>query len=210
MLTLRPYQTDLIARARQSMRAGCRRACCCSRPQAQENDRLMVMTAYRKNPKPICLCGCGRPVKTHANRYFDRSCVSSKPKRICRVEGCKEPTNKGASGLCGRHYMRVKRYGNTDHVTSKSDHRVLCRLAAPRLGKLKPSTYQKYLGRHLHRQITEQKIGRPLRNGEVVHHRDGDLRNNHPDNLEVLQSQSHHAKRHRSKTQGRFATRADT
>ena len=56
--------------------------------------------------------------------------------------------------------------------------------------------YLKKHGRHLHRTVAEQKIGRPLKPGEVVHHIDGNTRNNSPDNLEVLPSQAEHARRH--------------
>ena len=60
-------------------------------------------------------------------------------------------------------------------------------------------TYRKSLGRHEHRVVAEQKLGRPLRKGEIVHHIDGDYRNNDPDNLMVLPSQSEHCKRNRYK-----------
>ena len=59
-------------------------------------------------------------------------------------------------------------------------------------------TYIKFLGRHLHRVVAEQMIGRdlkPLRRGEFSH-LDGDVRNNCPKNLMVLKSQSEHAKIH--------------
>jgi len=62
--------------------------------------------------------------------------------------------------------------------------------------------YRKYLGRHLHRQIAEQILGRPLRTGEVVHHIDGNKLNNDPTNIQVLPSQSEHARIHFSKKKG--------
>lgn len=53
-----------------------------------------------------------------------------------------------------------------------------------------------HAGRLLHRIIAEWKIDRPLREGEVVHHIDGDRLNNDPGNLQVLPSQSEHSKLH--------------
>lgn len=62
---------------------------------------------------------------------------------------------------------------------------------------LSPNTYEKTLGRHTHRVVAEQKLGRPLREGEVVHHIDGDKHNNAPDNLMVFESQAEHARWHK-------------
>ena len=55
--------------------------------------------------------------------------------------------------------------------------------------------YRKWFGRHMHRVVAEVKLGRPLQAGEIVHHIDGNILNNHPDNLEVT-SQSRHVKHH--------------
>lgn len=60
----------------------------------------------------------------------------------------------------------------------------------------KPTTgYTKHHGRHEHRVIAEEKIGRKLKRGEIVHHIDGNKANNHPDNLQVM-TQSEHIKLH--------------
>lgn len=47
-----------------------------------------------------------------------------------------------------------------------------------------------------HRAIAAWKIGRPLRPGEIVHHKNNDPRDNHPDNLVVLPNQSVHMRLH--------------
>ena len=57
-------------------------------------------------------------------------------------------------------------------------------------------TYRKLLGRHEHRRVAEDILGRPLRKGEIVHHIDGNKLNNSPDNLEILPSQAAHARLH--------------
>ena len=48
-----------------------------------------------------------------------------------------------------------------------------------------------------HRVIAEQTLGRRLREGEIVHHRDGDKQNNVPENIEVVASTAHHFVLHR-------------
>ena len=49
-----------------------------------------------------------------------------------------------------------------------------------------------------HRVVASKKIGRPLRDGEVVHHRDRNKQNNRPRNLQVI-TRSKHWKIHHSK-----------
>ena len=62
-------------------------------------------------------------------------------------------------------------------------------------------TYEKIHGRHTHRIVAEKMIGRPLRTGEIVHHIDGNKRNNEPSNLMVM-TQSEHCRLHFSKKGG--------
>lgn len=63
-------------------------------------------------------------------------------------------------------------------------------------GRGEGRSYIKLNGRHMHRVVMEQKLGRPLQAGEVVHHKDGNKRNNAPENLELLDSQSTHVRLH--------------
>lgn len=57
-------------------------------------------------------------------------------------------------------------------------------------------TYAKDHGRHIHRAVAEEILGRALLPGEVVHHIDGDKRNNTPENLMIFPSQAEHARWH--------------
>lgn len=54
-----------------------------------------------------------------------------------------------------------------------------------------------------HRLVAEEAIGRRLGPGEEVHHKDGDKRNNAPENLQVMKSKAEHFLQHRKHQNGR-------
>lgn len=88
-------------------------------------------------------------------------------------------------------YMRIYRQ-NRDNYPSKFN---------PKTGKIE----------YVHRMVAEGKLGRPLKKGEVVHHIDGDITNNHPDNLRVFASAKEHIQHEmetgqRKETYGRTLT----
>jgi hypothetical protein len=51
-----------------------------------------------------------------------------------------------------------------------------------------------------HILVAEQLIGRPVRKGEQVHHKNHIKTDNRPENLEVKASRAHHAAEHRKRT----------
>jgi hypothetical protein len=50
-----------------------------------------------------------------------------------------------------------------------------------------------------HRLVMENKLGRQLIKGEIVHHIDENKQNNHPDNLELKSSIKEHLENHRKR-----------
>jgi len=90
------------------------------------------------------------------------------------------------------HMKRLNRELNPTRMTPQ----VKEKLRHSRLGTGTGEYYEKTYGRHTHRVVAEQMLGRKLRPGEVVHHIDGDKRNNTPSNLMVFKNQAEHAAWH--------------
>jgi len=56
--------------------------------------------------------------------------------------------------------------------------------------------YEYYIGPdglrvYVHHEVMEQKLGRKLKEGEIVHHKDENKRNNAPSNLQLTNNSSH-------------------
>lgn len=91
--------------------------------------------------------------------------------------------------------LRLAEYNVKHNPTAMTLGRRM-KLRQSRLGKGEGKTYTKTYGRHTHRIVAEQMLGRPLKTGEVVHHINEDKRDNRPENLMVFSSQAEHARWH--------------
>jgi hypothetical protein len=93
---------------------------------------------------------------------------------------------------------RMRQYNATDNAMNQPGGVISSRIKRGNLlrGSGEGRAYTKRLGRHEHRIVAEEMLGRSLKKYEVVHHIDGDKKNNHPSNLLVLPSQREHAALH--------------
>lgn len=85
---------------------------------------------------------------------------------------------------------------NAEMNPMRMTEEVKAKLSLSRRGSGEGKTYQKQKGRHVHRQVAEQMLGRKLKPREVVHHINRDKRDNRPENLMVFACQADHAKWH--------------
>lgn len=101
---------------------------------------------------------------------------------------------------CAKQHLSTKMTKMNEELNPTRMDNFNTRLAV-REGHLRNNTgkehsYPKIMGIHAHRILAEEILGRPLRKGEIVHHKDGNRRNNSLDNLEVFSSQAEHIKQH--------------
>ena len=121
----------------------------------------------------LCECGCGTEV---ANRF-----VSGHNTRTLTAE---EQGRRGKFSL-GNGRGPDKPPKKVHYEGTAAEYH------ARRAANRKSTSYVKVDGRHHHRTVAEEKLGRPLGPGEIVHHIDHDKHNNHPDNLELMTLPEH-------------------
>lgn len=137
---------------------------------------------------------CGRifhkyPSQLKRHNFCSRKCLadfSSADKNPKGYRALKNYEN------ISRHMSDLNKKLNPDRM----DFSTRAKLSMGRRGTGSGKSYPKSFGRHLHRTVAERMLGRTLLPGEVVHHIDGNKRNNNPNNLMVFKNQSEHAKWH--------------
>lgn len=116
--------------------------------------------------------------------------------RFCSVEGCGKP--HFGHGLCQTHLYRLKTFGAATGVgptrPNRGTGRTISRggyvqLHMPGRHGASPKGYV-----FEHRLVMERHLGRRLKRGEVVHHKNGDRTDNRIENLELYESHSAHMK----------------
>lgn len=143
-----------------------------------------------------------RPSRLKDNNFCSTECYFKfrrKDQIVTTCERCGKKVVKSPSKATERNFCSsqclMKTLNEELNPTRMTDD-VRSKIRRAHLGKGEGKSYEKTYQRHTHRIVAEQKLGRPLRPGEVVHHIDGNKRNNHPDNLMIFASQIEHAKWH--------------
>lgn len=161
---------------------------------------MMTNCAYCKTEINV------KPSKLKAKNYCDKRCWH------------RDKVQEGTCPTCGKTVVRLKVQSCAQMFCNMTCAKVFTsrrmtemnlelnpeRMVLPtreklrnhRLNKGTGKSYTKTFGRHTHRIVAEEKLGRPLTPKEVVHHEDENKRNNDPDNLIVFSSQAAHARHH--------------
>lgn len=141
---------------------------------------------------------------------------------ICEIDGCENTVR--CRNLCEKHYkilLNSKKLkdcacgcGQQTIYTYKHGHhtKFFTSEEQSRRGRMNDGSalrdrgegksYRKINQKHEHRIVAENKIGRPLVKGEIVHHLNHNKRDNRPENL-IVMTQSEHFKLHLKERYGK-------
>lgn len=146
---------------------------------------------------------CGKTIEVRQQRLKDKNYCRECWQQVANPEHCRD--------MAMRYPFRERL---TDEIKAKvaqtkkdnpyhHPQEIKQRLREKRLKETENrKCYPKVYGRHEHRIVAEQMLGRPLKPGEVVHHIDRNKQNNKPENLMVFSSQAEHAKWHKEHDKG--------
>lgn len=154
-------------------------------------------------PRPGCCTieGCDREVvargwcgKHYArwSAHGDPTILKTPPKKVyppCSVKSCENTAGPGLRGWCESHYKRQRTYGDPEYVKpyQPGPWRTLFSGYVARSDPRHPNANG--AGAVLqHAHVMSEHLGRPLRKGEAVHHKNGIRHDNRLENLELWKS----------------------
>jgi hypothetical protein len=172
------------------------RGLCSKHYQVARNSGAIKVVPQKVVNDGVCnVDGCGRPCYGcgYCQKHYSKfkkygDPLASAPKKTggqCSTPGC--PGVVRAKGLCFNCYTRVKKRGSVEYsakhlkrfekIVDDAGYVLVPDPAHPNARKNKRVPE--------HRLVMSQFLGRPLRENENVHHKNGDRADNHIENLEL-------------------------
>ena len=99
----------------------------------------------------------------------------------CGAQDCDRP--HFAKGFCTLHYRRLRVNGDVEKVQRRPAGSGMRALDSNGYVRVRPWRGKEAVAEH--RLVMAEMIGRPLRKGENVHHKNGNRADNRPENLEL-------------------------
>lgn len=125
------------------------------------------------NIKGVCACGCGEQPPIATRNHKIRGWVKGEPIKFVHGHNGKAERNGMWNGGIAKRGFGYRGIRNPSH--HRADH-------------------QGYVLEHI--MVAEAMIGRKLKPGEVVHHKNSDTLDNRPENLHVFENHSQHMLHH--------------
>jgi hypothetical protein len=119
--------------------------------------------------------------REHGDPLYQATLSKDQP---CSVRGCK--AKQVAIGYCSKHYQRRAKHGDPAHMLRAENGNGTMSAKGYRIVYRPGHANANKHGRIAeHRLVMSEKLGRPLRSDENVHHINGNRTDNRPENLEL-------------------------
>lgn len=103
-------------------------------------------------------------------------------KKVCRIKDCPSEQHSVKEQLCARHYWRFVKWGDPEEPMHRAPDGAGHRQISKQGYVVIRCRGQRILE---HRQVMQEHLGRPLRDFENVHHKNGIKTDNRLENLEL-------------------------
>lgn len=180
------------------------KTCCaeCHREFMRRNSAQKKANAQAKRAEKQCpICGeIFRPCKP-TSKTCSRKCANTLVSRETADQRSRVLRGRVIRPFTDEHKRRLSEAQQRRRSLSGEPRERKRWIVVPRVRETRTDlkSYRKLNGRHEHRVLMEQMLGRELMPGEIVHHKDGNKLNNDLSNLELLPSQAEHCRGHATK-----------